>query len=46
MKLNLTADALSSLPSDDKSFQYSTEDIDEKLTDGLLNIDSLNLTTQ
>ena len=44
-KLNVTADALSRLPLDDTLFQYSTEDIDEKFTEGLSNIDFLNLTT-
>ena len=44
-KLNVTADALSRLPLNDNSFKYDEEDIDTKLTDGLLNIDAVNLTT-
>ena len=43
-KLNVTADALSRLPLDDKTFPYDTDDIDNRLPEGLSNIDSKELT--
>ena len=42
-KLNVTADALSRLPLLDNSFKYDDQDIDNKLTEGLINIDPFSL---